>query len=168
MREVNYNDIIIGFSKARSPWKVGSKIIQEGERRDYSHVYVKYKDYLTNVVLITQASHGMVNEMESSIFNDHNIVVKEYLLPTNEQQFIDIITFLKMNLGKPYSKLQLVFIAIKKAIGIEINIKNNDNAFICSELGARVCQIAKIDTNDVDYTTPSDLDRLLENVAKLV
>lgn len=162
------NKIFIGFSKARSPWKIGSIVIREGERRDYSHVYIKYLDALTNVNIIAQASHGMVNEMELSIFESQNIKVKEYLLSTTEQQYIEILTFINNNLGKPYSKLQLVFIAIKKAIGMEVNIRNKDKAFICSELGARICQITNIKIDDVDYTTPSDLDKLLEKSAKLV
>lgn len=168
MIEVKYNEIIIGFSKARSPWKIGSKIIQLGEKRAYSHVYIKYKDFLTDLTIYSQASLGMVNEMVEGVFIDHNITVKEYLLNTNLQQFIDIITFIRSNLGKPYSKLQLFFIALKKAFGVEIGRKNKDMAFICSELGARVCQIVNISTKEADFITPSDLDKLLETVAKLV
>lgn len=154
--------IIVGFSKSKSLWKIGSAIIRKTEKRDYSHVYVRYSDPLTNLNIVSQASHGMVNEMVLEIFQNHNDIIKEYNLILNDKQFIDIITFLKKNLGKPYSRLQLFFIGIKKLFHFEVNITNKDDSFICSELGARVCQILGVKIEDnLDYITPSDIDALL-------
>lgn len=157
-------NIIIGFSKSLSPWKIGSKAIQEGEKRNYSHVYIRYSDPTTNVNLICQASHGLVNEMATDIFLTHNVIVKEYNIKLNFTEFVEILTFLRKNLGKPYSKLQLVFIGIKKLLHFEVRVSNNDSSFICSELAGRVCQILGIEIKDkLDYVTPSDIDFLLES-----
>ena len=158
------NDIIIGFSRSISFWKIGSRVIQEVEKRNYSHVYIRYVDPSTGIVMIAQASHGMINEMSFAIFKQNNIIVKEYNLTATEKQFLDILIFIKQNLGKSYSMSQIFLIGIKKLFGFETTINNKDTAFICSELGARICIILGIIlNNNIDYETPSDLDTLLQN-----
>lgn len=162
--------IVIGFSRARSPWKVGSTIIAASEKRNYSHVYIRYTDSVTGVELVCQASHGYVNEVAFNIFREDNIVVEEYDLETTSVQTIEILTYLKKNLGKPYSKLQLVFIAIKKLCRVSLRLRDGDNAFICSELGAKVCRFKNIPMNeDLDLETPSDLNFVLKahNIKRL-
>lgn len=155
-------NITIGFSTAKSPWAIGSKIIESVEKRDYSHVYIRAFDLQTGLDMVYQASHGCVNSCTYDNFNLDHIPVKEYSLTCSATQYIDMITFLKKNLGIPYSRSQIVLIGIKKLLRIELNIRNNSNAEICSELGARVCRIYGIDVgNDLDFTTPSDLDSIL-------
>ena len=157
------NTIIVGFSRARSPWKVGSKIISASEKRKYSHVYIRYKDSVTGVELVCQASHGYVNEVSFEIFQEDNIIVEEYDLETTSEQTLEILTYLKKNLGKPYSILQLIFIAIKKLFKVNLKLRDGDKSFICSELGAKVCKFKKIPMNDdLDLKTPSDLNMVLK------
>lgn len=164
------NTIIIGFSRARSIWKVGSTIIAASEKRDYSHVYIRYTDIVTGVELVCQASHGYVNEVSWEIFKEDNIIVEEYDLQTTAAQTHEILTYLKQNLGKPYSKLQLVVIAIKKLFRISLKLRDGDKTFICSELGAKVCKFKNIIINDdLDLETPSDLNFVLKahNIKRL-
>jgi hypothetical protein len=164
--QLKYTNIVIGFSRAKSQFKIGSVFIKNVEKRDFSHVYIKYKDSLTDLNIISQASHGLVNEMLEDVFLEHNIIVKEYILDATQEQFISIITFLRKNLGKPYSFTQLFWIGLKKLLRLELNKHNNaDNSFICSELAANVCKIYGLDIpGNLDYITPSDLNELLENI----
>ncbi len=154
-------EITIGFSHASSAWMIGSKIIEDVEKRPFSHVYVKVTD-LDGIPMVYQASHGMVNCVTYQGFKTANTVVKEYTLQCTPKQYQDTIIFLKENLGVPYSQSQIVMIGIKKVFHVEMNLHNGINEEICSELGARVCQILGINVgNDLDFTTPSDLDKIL-------
>lgn len=159
--------IVVGFSKSRSPWKIGSKIIADVEARDFSHAYVKYNCILTDEVIISQASHGYVNEMNYDVFQVHNIVVHEYEIECQDSDFIEMLKFMRKNLGLPYSKMQIFFISLKKLFGFKINVYNRDKEFICSEWAARICKILKITVpEELDYFTPSDLNELLKNEPK--
>lgn len=154
--------LFIGFSKAKSPWAVGSKIIQKIEKREYSHVFIKYNDNLTDIQIIAQASHGYVNQVNYELFCDQNTVVEQFELYCTDEQYKDVMFFIVHNLGKPYSKTQLFFITLKKLFGSELSYKNYDEEFVCSELAARICEILSID-DDIqdDYETPSDINNLL-------
>jgi hypothetical protein len=159
---------IIGFSRARSCLKIGSKIIQLVEARNFSHAYVKYIDSRTNIEVISQASHGIVNLVNSQIFIKDNILVEEYEIECSEEQFKKIELFIYSNLGKPYSEFQLALIGVKKIFHFTPKIKNHDEAFICSEWAKRVCEIANVELSDMiedDYVTPSDLNTMIKNIS---
>lgn len=156
-------NIIIGFSKAKSLLAIGSTIISKIEHRDYSHVYIRNYDFETSLEMVHQASHGRVNAIAFENFKLNNIVVKEYKFSPTREQYVDIMRFMKSNLGVPYSRLQLILIGIKKLLRIEVKIKNGTSAEICSELGARVTKIAGIKIEDnMDFIAPSDLDKILK------
>ena len=157
--------LIIGFSKSKSPWKVGSQVIRLGEKRDFSHAYIRYECILTNIQIVAQASKGFVHEMNYDIFQEHNIVCEEYELECSNEQFIEVIKFIRKNLGVDYSKLQIFFLSIKKLFKIEVKEYNKDKEFICSEFAARICQIAGITVPTyLDYFTPSDLNTLIKDI----
>lgn len=156
------SNLIVGFSKAKSSWKIGSTVIQKVDCRDYSHCYIRYVSDTTKVELIAQASHGFVNLVNKSIFLEQNIIVKEYAIDCAEHQTLEVRTFIDSNLGKPYSKLQLALIGIKKLLHIQIKYYDRDASYICSEFASRVCQILNINIpEELDYITPSDLDNIL-------
>lgn len=158
--------IIIGFSRAKSPWKIGSKIIAESEKRDYSHAYVRMKSQSTGISLVYQASLGMVNAYNFDLFQDHNIVVEEYVLEVTPEQLLEIKKFLQKNLGKPYSRNQVLMLSIKKLLGFEVKYNNQDLEFICSELALRILKIVRLDAvfDNADYCSPSDLNKLLNEL----
>lgn len=155
--------IIVGFSRSRSPWKIGSKVIQEVEKRDFSHAYIKFEEPITSLSMIAQASNGFVNLMSEEIFESHNIIVEEYELELKDFEFIDILNFLYANMGKDYSLFQLVLIGIKKLLKIELSeLENRDLAYICSEFAAKVLQIVRKPMPEhLDYVTPSDLRTII-------
>jgi hypothetical protein len=155
--------IIIGFSRSKSPWKLGSKAIQISEKRNFGHAYIKIKCPITDKPLIAQASHGSVNMMALPIFLENNIVVKEYEIECSDIEFQDLMNFICDNLGIPYSQTQIIEIAVKKVLHFEIKSYNKDKYFICSEFAARACQIIKVDmpSTNLDYFTPSNLEVVL-------
>lgn len=156
--------IVFGFSSAKSVLKVGSRIIREVEKRKFSHAYIKYVDPITNITMISQASHGYVNITNYEIFIRDNNIICEYQYECNEEQFTNVLKFIFKNTGKPYSKLQLMLIAIKKLFHFEINVHNRDEAFICSEWVGKIAKIIGIDVPDeLDYSTPSDIEIIVRN-----
>lgn len=156
------NQIVVGFSRSRSPWKIGSRIIASVESRNFSHAFIQYNCLLTNTAIVSQASHGFVNEMTLEIFELHNIITHKYTINCEDSEFIDMLKFIRSNLGIPYSMMQIVFIGLRKLFGISTNVNNRDKAFICSEWAARICSILKITVPDnLDTFSPSDLNELL-------
>lgn len=158
-------EIVIGFSRALKPYQILSKIIMAVEKRDYSHAYIKYQCPITNVMMVCQASHGYVNEMNLDIFLKHNIISHEYTIELTNEEFVDFLTFTKENLGVKYSVKELFLISIKKLFHITINNYDGDESFICSEWAARILKKLKLFNQDkLDYITPSDLDTILKNL----
>lgn len=157
---------IIGFSKAKEWTKIGSTIIRLVEKRDYSHVYIRYTCPFSNEQIVSQASHGFVNETQYDIFKEHNIVVEEFEIECNDKQYLDVIIFSRKKLGTKYSRLQIIWIGIKKVLHIQIKETNHDLEYICSEWGVRLCEIAELEKApiNIDTFTPSDMHKLLENL----
>lgn len=156
---------VVGFSRAKSAWAIGSKSIQIAEKRPYSHTYVRYESKLTGVQIVAQASHGFVNEQNFEIFKQKNIVVKEREFEVDIEKFKLFRKFIDENLGKPYSRIQIIFLTIKKLFRIELDANNKDDAFICSEFIARVLEvIGVLNTSNEDSITPSDLEKLINKL----
>lgn len=154
--------LIIGFSRAKNPWAIGSKAIQIAEKRPYSHSYVRYDDVVSNVTMVTQASHGFVNKQQFDHFKRANVVVREYTFDVDFEKFQKFLIFVDENLGKPYSYMQIFFLMVKKLFRIEVDVNNKDHEFICSEFAARVLEVIGIlNTSEEDLITPSDLEKLI-------
>jgi hypothetical protein len=156
---------IVGFSRSVAWYKIGSTVIQEVEKRNFSHVYIRYTDCLTSEQIISQASHGFVNETNFEIFKKENIVVKEYQIECSEEQYMEMMKFIKKYLGAKYSKLQILMIGVKKLLHLK-TVKDFDKTmeFICSEWGSRICKIVGFDEfpENLDTYTPSDMDKTME------
>jgi hypothetical protein len=153
--------LTLGFSKAKSPWKIGSRVIQEVEKRDFSHAYVLYDCPITSERMVSQASHGFVNETSYRLFLEQNIPCIHYNLYVNNEKFELVFKFIRSNLGQKYSYSQLAIIGLKKLFGAELDIKNND--YICSEWVAEICKILSIPIGyKMQTVTPSDLNEALK------
>lgn len=158
------NTIIVGFSRAKSAWAVGSKAIQAVEKRNFSHVYIKYQCSLTGQLIVAQASKGFIHEMTWDNFLEHNICVKEYSVDCSDFSYKLALTFVRENLGVPYSYTQLFWIGLKKLFKVKITYNNRDNAYICSEFAARVCGMLGVGVGSIenlDTFTPSDMNELM-------
>lgn len=157
--------IYVGFSSARDWWLIGSTIIKLGEKRSYSHAYLRYIDPVTNLNVLSQASHGAINQIEFSLFQKHNKVIKEYEFEITEEQFKLLQNTIKQNLGIPYGSLELIWISIKKVFHIELNIHDKNTTMICSEFVGMLLTVLNIlKPDDLDYLTPSDLDTLIQHI----
>lgn len=155
----------IGFSKSRSVLKCGSTIIRLYEGTPFSHAYVRYLDLMTDIEMIAQASHSYVNEMNAKIFEEENMIIDEFEVLIDDLNFIHVLEFIKTNLGKKYSKLQLLLIVLRDFFGTLPFIKSNhDQEFICSEFAARIAETACLLKGDIDfdYISPRNLHDELE------
>ena len=157
--------IIIGFSRAKSPWAIGSKVIQEAEKRNFSHAFIKYEDPVTGLIMISQASHGMVHDCYIDEFLKSNIIVEEYEIDCTDTEWLDFYIFNRKHQGVKYSMTQLLGLSIVKLFRIKLWFKNGDAEFICSEWAARICKIVnKPMPNELDAITPSNLREILINL----
>lgn len=158
--------ITVGFSRAKDWWLIGSQTIQLAEKRPFSHCYIKYECPVTSMELIVQASHGCVNIMSYDRFQILNLVVEEYEYQVDDKKSNLFFSYINEMVGVPYSRFQLILIAIKKLFHFEVNIHNRDEAFICSELAAVICDMLDIIPDiqeDQDYITPSDLNKMIKD-----
>jgi hypothetical protein len=158
-------DIIIGFSRSKSPFKLGSKVIQLVEKRPYSHAYIRFAHPTTGSHMIAQASHGYVNIVNNRYFIEENIVTKEYIINCKDILFQEtILKYITEHLGQKYGYMQLLLIGIKKLFKFEIKTYNIAKYQICSEFGANICKLLNVSIpENLDYITPSDLEQILIN-----
>ncbi len=157
--------LIIGFSRAKSPWAIGSKLIQASENRNFSHAFIKYSDPITDLTMISQASHGMVHDCYIDNFLDANIIVEEYELMCSNEQWLDFYHFNRKNQGTKYSMQQLFGLAVVKIFHVKLWFNNGDKEFICSEWAARMCKIINKDIpENLDSMTPSNLRQQLNDL----
>lgn len=169
-------DIYVVFSRSQKPLAIGGWAIAESEKRPYSHTAILYKCPITGEMMIFQASLGMVNCFNYEIFKEKNKVIKKYKLDCSFEKFVEFYTFKQKRLGRAYSKAQLVWIAVNKLFQLKSwpgelykLVTNGEKSFICSEIAAISCMILNIQLSDVlknkplDFITPSDLDRILED-----
>ncbi len=155
-------EIIVGFSKSRSCLAVGSLAIRLAEKRPYSHAFIKHKSPITGEYIVTQASHGSINQQNLNVFLNKNEIIEEYSYEISQEDFKKLLKFIHQNLGKPYSRLQICILTIYKLFKIKVNYQNHDDAFICSEFTARILEVlGLLNTCDEDYITPSDLHKLI-------
>lgn len=151
----------IGFSRDKG-FSIAGTVIRAVEKTPYNHVYIRVPDYETGLDMVYQAiGSGMVT-MTYERFCSNNTPVKEYILSTSPTQAMNILIFLKKNLGVSYGYMQIIAIAIEKIFHKITNLPGTDKTLICSELGA---YIAKLDgmtiPEELKFETPSDLDKLL-------
>lgn len=152
--------LTFGFSRARSWWAIGSKLIAMSEKRDYSHVYIRMGD------IIWQASHGRVHQLPASEFNKEAITVKTYTIDINDAEFKRFRTLMDEVTGRPYSRKQIAILTIMKLFGIKRYYRiDGKGSFICSELACDVLALRRgmIVPKERDLVTPSDFEEILKN-----
>lgn len=158
--------VYVGFSYHKG--SLLSNIIKMMEGSEYSHVYLrvesKYGPY------VYQASGLQVNFTNWDIFSSSNKVVEEYEFQIDGTQKDRLLRFFIKYAGKKYSLKSLFQIAsmmICGRLGFKINFKgDNDETFICSELGALFCEkILNIKINeDEDFISPKSLHQYVSKV----
>lgn len=133
-------------------WKLGAWLIRKYQGTSFSHVAM-VREYL-----VFQASNGMVNCTHLEVFLENHKVITTYNIPDSS---IDM-DFVYKQLGKQYSTIQIVEIAIKYLTGIKILINNNNGKFICSEFVGKALKLDWVN----DHTTPAEIAIYLETIGR--
>lgn len=153
--------IYVGFSKP-STFKPFAYIIQKVEAREYDHVYIRFQEPVDNEYMIFQASKTMVNLYNCNIFFKDNTMIKEYEFDITKEQQLLLWSFIKANLGIPYSLKEDFGILLMKMFHIKQPFNDGNREQFCSKLGAVVCQLIGIPmTEDAGSIDPSKLDAIL-------
>jgi hypothetical protein len=161
--------IIIGFSRAKSKKLIMSTIIQKVLNRPFSHVYVRFSDAITNRPLIFEASHGMVHFGTYERLKLFNVVVEEYFIDIDNEQYMKLWNFMLDRLEVKYSLLGFLWAGLKELLGIKVVTGDGEQSEICSELAARVCESLGLDVpGELDYVTPKDLQKFVSGTMKKV
>ncbi len=150
--------IIYAFSSPKETmlFSEGIKII---EKRKFSHALIIYTDPYTGIKMVSQASHGMVNECSLDLFLYSNNIIVAYEQTVSEAQFKKFMINHKLKLGIKYSFIQILAIFISKIIKRNIDYKNGTLAYICSEWVAENAKLLDLQIRpNLDLKTPSNLN----------
>lgn len=136
--------LIIGFSRPKK-WKPFAWLIMKGYGTNYDHVYVKFHSDYYDRDIIYQASSVMINFMGTKVFENDNIIVKEFSVDMTSDTKRDLMKFAIDNAGKPYSMkevLGLAIVRIAELLGkkIENPFKTGTDEYVCSVLGAYILE----------------------------
>jgi hypothetical protein len=157
------DSLIIGFSKSKG-FKPFSIAIQLFDDTKYSHTYLKLANKHFNDYDIYQASKGLVNHVVEKTFLEENEIIAEFSIPIESAEKLKLINLIRYKLGKPYSISTVLGIFLAR-FGIHWKrFFDNENAYICSELVAKVLKSSeKIPMDiDVDKATPKQLYELCD------
>lgn len=160
------NNLIVGFSKAKSRTAFVSHLIRLFQKTPFSHTYLTFYSQKYDRWLVYQASKTAVNFMEYNHFLENNIIVDEFNIPITEEQHKSAITYAIDTVGRPYSLKALIGFAFE-LFGYKPKwlLDNGEKAFICSELVVRTLEVSDIITyfENPDYVTPKELYEYLKN-----
>lgn len=159
--------MIIGFSRAKGRFKIFSRLISLIEKRPYSHAYFKYTCPATGILMVSQASKGLVNEMSYEIFLQNNIPVEEIDINLDKSDALGILRWCKTKQGTDYGTDQILTNLYKKIFKKSIGLDNKEKRMICSEYIIRGIQQVRIyfgrDIVNLDEVTPSNLNKILKD-----
>lgn len=155
--------LIVGFSTPKK-FKIGSALIRLFEGTQASHVYIAMVPSLNSKLPFTkvfEASYGDVHCLTYANFKDQNEIFIEKTIEVSDEIYFEVANWLWSQLQKPYGFHQLLGIAMDRSIG-----KQGDNAYICTELVARVLRDhLKLDlTQSLDYIGIYDMQKIVEAI----
>lgn len=128
--------IIVGFSKAKSKWMVGSALIMWFTWRPFSHVYFKFKEDLYDDWTVDQSTGHGIGYMSQIGFDQNNLTVKEFALEISDELYVEILRTCHMNSGVKYGYLQNIGIFLVDClskVGIKVNKNPLPIGINCSE-----------------------------------
>lgn len=152
--------LIIGFSKAKSPLKIGSKLIQWYLKRPYSHVYLNFYSLALSRSIIYEAVGAGVRFIGLKLWSKNSVVVREYELEVSDAQMLFLRQWCIDNAGIHYGFWQNIGIVVANLFKLSKNpFRRGIN---CSELIAIILQqqgyyIGK----PLDLVTPADIEDIL-------
>jgi hypothetical protein len=164
-------NLVIGFSKPKSKWAIGSLLIRFIEKSDFSHAFLRWHSNGINRDMVYQASRGMVHFIAGHRFDDSVATVKEYLLTLDDSQYKQVVQKCVDLAGIKYGTLALFGMGFERLTGIRNPFRDADRTFVCSELVGEVLKVLGFNIDiDLEVAGPKELEDLvskLPNVLKL-
>lgn len=161
-------NIVIGFSRPKSKLAIIAHIIRLCEgRTPYSHVYLKWHSESLNRDLIYEAKGSGINFTSPIHFNEHVVVVKEFLIEVSEETKLKIMQYAIDNAREKYGVLQILGIGMVRLLRkLGINVKNPFTAgMVCSELaGVVLNNFVGVKVEELDLAGPADIYKILERL----
>ena len=153
--------IIIGFSKATCPFKIGSWLIRKYLGTNYSHVFLKFKSTKFDRDLVYEAVGSGVRFVGKIEWEKHATVTDEYVIEIEEHDYIKLMQYCIDMSGQPYGILQNIGLVLAKALGLKSNpFKRGIN---CSELITNILiQNGRSVSFNPNLSTPKDIENLLK------
>ena len=140
------DNIVIGFSTSRKKFAPLAWLIRESENIPYSHTYIRVGSDSLDRYLVYHASGTELHFSNIQRFRQHNVICKEFFIPIEGEEKIEILQYCIDNLGVPYGRMQIVGLAliqVLKLVGIKIHNpwKDGDKSQICLEFVANILKI---------------------------
>jgi len=163
--------MIIGFSKAKSPFAFLSYLIRWfDDNAPFSHAYIKMHTVKYDATFIYQADFSGCHFYSEKIFLKSHTVVDEIELEITKDERDIIVGWCLKNSGANYGFINLVFLALKVVFNMKAKFGDGNKSFICSELVTEVLKIINLMNKDVcsDMVTPHELYKFLKKEDKNV
>lgn len=166
--------IKVGFSRSSKKFAPFSWLIMASEHTNYSHVYVKFYSNSLQRWLIYQSSHTAVNFMGEELFNQEEIIVKEFDFTVSTETRVKMMNFCVDTIGKPYGTLSafgLGIVQVASLVGIKMHnpFKKVGETYVCSQAIAALLEAGGIDIKqDIDDITPKELYPVVESLPEML
>lgn len=148
----------IGFSKPKK-FLIGSFLISLWMNRPYSHVYIRFGEYMFH------AAHGSVHFSNKEQFLETNEFTKEYDIKTDKE--FEIIEKCRQLVGIEYGYIELLKNIINDVfynLGFKVQLPNS-KGYICSELVGHILEDLDIKFDKPKHLlTPADIDNKLKDI----
>jgi uncharacterized protein YycO len=152
--------LIIGFSKAKSPYKIGSWLIRKYLGTEYSHVYMNFHSCKFDRDIVYEAVGSGVRFVGIKEWKKHATVVVQYDIEISDTSYIKLMQFCIDNSGRDYGFLQNIGIVFARLFKLTKNpFKSGVN---CSELLADILELEGYKWGiPKDLITPKDIENSL-------
>lgn len=154
--------IVIGFSKSKKHFAIGSWLIRLFMGTPYSHVYLKFYSKSLDRTLVYEAVGSGVRFVGSKIWEEHAIEVKSCTVNISKESQIKLLQWCVDNAGVDYGYWQNLGVVISRILSLKKNPFTH--GLNCSETLADLLDKEgyKI-SKDVNLITPLDIDIILRN-----
>lgn len=150
-------------------FKLTSWVTKTRMGTNYCHACVIAQDDRFDIYEVAQAAHGMVHEMDLTIWKEKNDVIKVYYLELSDEQYYRGIKWMKKQRGKGYSEMGAIASTVPflRALGLG---RDGDREFICSEFAFRFLEeafgkeIIPTGRGFDDYVSPEVLEGVLSKL----
>ena len=163
--------LIIGFSKSKKKFAIGSLLIRLYQMTPYSHCYIKVQSHAFPTPTIIHASEGKILRMSGTQFDKRHEIVEEFCLELNDTDYKEVTQLMHEISGDDYSIMQnigIVLLDVARFFGIRMR-----NPWIsgwnCSEFVMEMikryypCKFKNIDPNTV---TPKEIYAIMKEITK--